>query len=311
MNETRQHDPQTPRTQEPPTPEMQSLAGQKSRQDRVFGYSVVASLVVTFGWLAWVSNSNLFGGAAPADLKPQLIKIVKPPIPQKPKPKKKEPPPPPPKQKPPPKVRPLKPPPPHPRPARPRPAPLHRVQVATTHNTRAVSPITVPDTAPNTDQKPTASGESALPTPAAPPQPPTPTPAPPTPDPTPTPAPPPPPPPVKQAVVVKPPPPPPPPPPKPRNYSPIDSQEAGPIGDYAQVDMPSGVDPDSLSSKSVTLSYQIDESGRAASIRVTKGSGNADLDDACKEAIKRTRFKPAIQDHLKLRQSASYTYTVG
>ena len=182
MNETQ---PPIIRTPEDPTPDVlasenQSLGRQKSRQDRIFGYSTLASIAVTFGWLAWVSNSDLFGSAATlADLKPQLIKIVKPPIPQKPKPKKKEPPPPPPKQKPPPKIKPLKPPPPHPRPQTPRPAPLHRVQVATTHNTHAVSTVTVPETAPNTDQRPTASGESAQPTPPAPQQIPTPTPAPP------------------------------------------------------------------------------------------------------------------------------------
>jgi TonB family protein len=314
MNEIQPPTTRTPEPQIPDarTPETQSLARQKSRQDKIFGYSTVASLVVTFGWLAWVSNSDLFGSAANlADLKPQLIKIVKPPIPQKPKPKKKEkPPPPPPKQKPPPKLRPLKPPPPHPRPQTPRPAPLHRVAVATTHNTRAVSTITVPETAPNTDTKPTASGDSPLPTPPAPQQVPTPTPAP-----SPVrevvkPPPPPPPPPVRE--VVKPPPPPPPPPPRPRNYSPINSQEAGPVSDYAQVDMPSGVSTDDIPNKTVTIAFEIDEGGHATNVHVRgKSSGNADVDDACKEAIRRTRFKPAIQDHLKLRAPGEYTFSVG
>jgi len=44
---------------------------------------------------------------------------------------------------------------------------------------------------------------------------------------------------------------------------------------------------------------------------VRKSSGNADVDDALKEAIRRTRFKPAIQDHLKLRVPGEYTFTVG
>lgn len=78
------------------------------------------------------------------------------------------------------------------------------------------------------------------------------------------------------------------------------------------MDMPSGVDTSQLTSTTVTVSYEIDEEGHASSIRVRgKGSGNADLDDACKEAIRHTRFKPAIQDHLKLRAPGEYTFTVG
>ena len=310
MNETQTPTPRTPEPQtlEAQTPETQSLARQKSRQDRIFSYSAVASLAISFGLLAWVSNSDLFGSAINiSDLKPQLIKIVKPPILQKPK-KKEKPPPPPPKQHIiPPKIRPLKPPPPRPRPQTPRPAPLHRVQVATTHNTRAVSTITVPDSAPNTDQRPTASGTSVNPTPPAPQQIPTPTPAPPPVQEVVKPTPPPPP--VQEVVKPKPPPPP---PPRPRNYSAIASQEAGPVGDYAQVDMPSSVDVSQLSSTTVTVSYEVDEEGHASRVRITtgKGSGNADLDDACKEAIRRTRFKPAIQDHLKLSAPGEYTFTV-
>ena len=113
----------TPETQasDIQSPETRSLAKQRSLADRILAYSVVGSVFINIGWLLWVGNSDLFGGAASlSDLKPQLIKIVKPPIPQKPKPKKKEPPPPPPKhQPPPPKQRPLKPPPPRPHPTPP------------------------------------------------------------------------------------------------------------------------------------------------------------------------------------------------
>jgi len=134
MNETQTPPTRTPEPQTPgnQTPETQSIAKQRSLADRILLYSVVGSLLVNLGWLALVSNSNLFGGGGVADLTPKLVKLVKPPIPQKPKPKKPKPPPPPPKQKVvPPKIRPLKPPPPH---QLPRPQPAHRVAVATTHN---------------------------------------------------------------------------------------------------------------------------------------------------------------------------------
>jgi len=98
MNETQTPPTRTPEPQTPgnQTPETQSIAKQRSLADRILLYSVVGSLLVNLGWLALVSNSNLFGGGGVADLTPKLVKLVKPPIPQKPKPKKPKPPPPPP-----------------------------------------------------------------------------------------------------------------------------------------------------------------------------------------------------------------------
>ena len=308
MNETQPPTLQTPEPQVPEAPETQSIAKQKSLADRILALCVLGSVVVNLGWLAWVSNSDLFGSAASlSDLKPQLIKIVKPPIPQKPKPKKKEPPPPPPKQKPPPpKQRPLKPPPPRPHPVPHRiTPPLHRVQVATTHNTRAVSTITVPQTAPNTDQKPTASGDSPQPTPpaptpvAAPPTPPTPAP------PAPTPAPPPP---VKHVEEVKAPPPPPPPPPKPKGWVPIETQEATKV-DNIEVKT-DGIERDSVNNDSIVISYTIDVTGHVRGAHTTKSCGNSELDNRVLEAVRRTRCAPAIQDHIPHEQPATYVYPV-
>jgi len=295
MNETQPPTLQTPEPQVPEAPETQSIAKQKSLADRILALCVLGSVVVNLGWLAWVSNSDLFGSAASlSDLKPQLIKIVKPPIPQKPKPKKKEPPPPPPKQKPPPpKQRLLKPPPPRPHPVPHRiTPPLHRVQVATTHNTRAVSTITVPQTAPNTDQRPTASGDSVLPTPTH---------VDPTPpvvhnDPTPV---------VRND---------PPPvvhhdPPKPKGWVPIETQEAT-APDNLDVSA-DGIESGSTTSNEIVISYTIDESGHIKGARITKSSGNSELDRRVLEALRRARCQPAVQDHIPRESHEEYHFPVG
>lgn len=309
MNQTQTPTTRTPEPQAPDNqpPEVQSIAKQKSLADRILAYSVIGSLFVNMGWLVWVSNSNLFGGASPAELTPKLVKLVKPPIPQKPKPKKVKPPPPPPKQKIiPPKVRPLKPPPPHqvPRPQQ----PVHRVAVAVTHNTRAVSTITVPDTAPNTNQLPTASGDSPLPTPPAP------TPQPPAPVAPPAPTPQPPVPVAPPAPVYHAPPPvhhdPPPPPPKPQGWVPIETQEA--TAPPPNLDVSSdGIESGSTTSSEIVISYVIDKTGRIGEARVTQSSGNSELDRRVLEALKRVRCQPAIQDHIPRESHEEYHFPVG
>lgn len=82
------------------------------------------------------------------------------------------------------------------------------------------------------------------------------------------------------------------------------------MGDYAEVNPPSGVQAADLSNTTPTIAFEIDENGHASGIHVTKGSGNADMDAACIDAIRRTRFQPAIQDHLKLRSSENHEFNV-
>ena len=307
MNETqtprtRTPEPQTP---EPISPETQSIAKQRSLADRILAYSVIGSVLVNFGWLAWVSNSNLFGGANVAELTPKLLKIVKPPIPQKPKPKKKEkPPPPPPKQHIiPPKIRPLKPPPPHqtprPRPQRVQP-PLHRMAVAATTNTHAVSNIVAPPSDPNpTVGTPTASGEAREVTPPAPaPPPPTPpTPEPPAPKPDP-PAP----------VVHHDPPPPPPPPPPPKPKIP-DRDEPAIIGSISDISLPE-FDPSTLNTTSVTVTWEVDERGHPSNIKF-RPTGNSDVDSAIRNAVQGFRFKPAVHNGVAETAQMSHTFALG
>jgi len=310
MNEIQPPTTRIPEAPEPDTQaqETQSLARQKSRQDKIFGYSTVASLVVTFGWLAWVSNSDLFGSAANlADLKPQLIKIVKPPIPQKPKPKKKEkPPPPPPKQKPPPKVKPLKQikPPPHPQPRLqpPRPAPpIKAVAVAHTNNKFAKPTFEAPPPAPNTELgKPIESGTA----PVAPPAPPPPAPPPPAPPP-PAPPPPAPPPPAPVKHVVEAPPPPPPPPPKPKIP---DRNEPEAIGNIDEISLPQ-FDATTLNTASVTVTWEVDERGHPSSIKF-RPTGNSDVDDAIRSAIQRFRFKPAVHNGVAETARMEHTFNL-
>ncbi len=308
MNETQTPPTRTPEPQTPgnQTPETQSIAKQRSLADRILLYSVVGSLLVNLGWLALVSNSNLFGGGGVADLTPKLVKLVKPPIPQKPKPKKPKPPPPPPKQKVvPPKIRPLKPPPPHqvPRPQPRQPTPVHRMAVATTHNARAVSNVVVPETAPNVDQKPTASGDSAVVTPPAP-APPPPTPPAPTP-PAPAPAPP-------APVVHHDPPPPPapkPPPPPPSKPKIADRNEPAIIGSFSDISLPE-FDATTLNSPSVTVTWEVDERGRTSSIKF-RPTGNSDVDSAIRNAVQGFRFKPAAHNGEAEAAHMEHTFQLG
>ncbi len=276
---------------------------EKSLSDRVLGYAFGASIVINIVWVALVSGSNLFGkgGVIPV-LHEKPLKIFKP-IPVKVKPKPPKPPPPPPKQKVQPKITPI-----HPHTP---PQPTHQhVSVRTTHNTHATSTLTA-QTSPPSPPGPFVPTQGPT-SPPAPPAPQTP-PAPPTPQ-----SPPSPPvvaPPAPKAPPPPPPPPPPrlppPPPPRPRNYTPIDSQEAGPVGDYTEAHPPEGLDISTLSSTSVTISFEIDENGHASGVHVTHSCGNSEMDDACKEAVRNTRFQPAVQDHLKLRASAEHTFDVG
>ena len=310
MNETQPPTTRTPesRTPDAQEPETQSIAKQKSLADRILAYSVIGSVLVNLGWLAWVSNSDLFGSAANlSDLKPQLIKIVKPPIPQKPKPKKKEkPPPPPPKQKPPPKVKPLKqikPPPPRPQPRpqprRPEPTPVKQVAVAHTNNVNAPKTFEAPPPAPNTEiGKPVESGPAPVapptPQPPAPPPPKTEPPAPPPPAPVKHEAPPPPPPPVHHD------------PPKPRIP---DRDEPEVIGNLGDISLPQ-FDPGSLSVTSVTVTWEVDERGHAKSIKF-RPTGNSDVDEAIRNAIQGFRYKPAVHNGVAETATLTHTFSLG
>lgn len=74
------------------------------------------------------------------------------------------------------------------------------------------------------------------------------------------------------------------------------------IGDPPQPDLPSGLDPSEL--KECVLTVDVDDNGHVSRVRVKKSSGNGEFDDACERAIRRARFKPAVQDHIP--QSSRY-----
>ena len=92
------------------------------------------------------------------------------------------------------------------------------------------------------------------------------------------------------------------------DFWPILSLEAAVFGRVADVEVPSGVDPATLIRRSVTIAFEIQEQGRVAHLRVTQSSGAVELDDACVDAIRRTRFLCPIQDHRMLRSPAEITF---
>ncbi len=294
-----------------PPPESPEAAGTRARRslaDRILAWSFLASVVVNIAWVALVSHSNLFGGGVVPPTKEHPIKVFKP-IPVKPKPKKKElPPPPPPKQR---KITPPKPlkpiiHPPRPTPPRPQPhpqPPLHRMAVATTHNTQAVSTITVPETSPNPDVvKPTASGESTQPTPPAPPvqapvyhAPPVQAPvyhAPPVQAP------------VYHAPPVQ----------APVYHAPAkpaipDRDEPEAPASIDTFSLPDGLDASTISNPNPTAEYDVDAQGHAHNIHIS--TGNPEVDRLLKEKIESTRFKPAVHNGVPEEMHATHAFSIG
>ncbi len=297
MNQTKLPDPRLDTPPPAETPEQRGTLG-----GRILGYSFLASVVINLGWLGWVSSSDLFGGKAPLDLHPQVIKMVK--IAQKPKPKppeKKPPPPPPPPKQPPPK--PLKTPPKvqpkliRPKAAAPRPSPTRAVPTA--RSNRSVSNVPAMPYAPPADTGPVNPGVESH-------QPPTP-PAPPQPDPVPVA-------PVAQAPKPEPkptPPPPPPPkvdPPKPKGWVPIESREAMNV---PSVDVSAdGIDAGSINNNEIVISYTIDETGRVKGARIKKSCGSSELDNRVLDAVRRQRCAPAIQDHIPRESREEFHFPV-
>ena len=161
-----------------------------------------------------------------------------------------------------------------------------------------------PETAPNVDQKPTASGDSAVVTPPAP------TPPPPTP---PAPPPPKPEPPAPAPVVHhdRPPPPapkpPPPPPPKPKIPD-RDEPESMQNLD-SEVEIPSDIDASSITHPTVEATWEVNASGHAINIHVPS-CGNPEVDRLIKEAISRSRYKPAVHNGVPQLAPLSHTFSV-
>ncbi len=73
------------------------------------------------------------------------------------------------------------------------------------------------------------------------------------------------------------------------------------MGDYSQPSMPEGLDLSTLSSTTVTISFEIGVDGSPSDVHISKSSGNSDVDRACEDVIRQTKYRPAIQDHIKLR----------
>lgn len=272
---------------------------ENSLSNRILGWAFGASVIINIVWVALVSGSNLFGkGGAVPQLHEVKIKTFKP-IPVKPKPKPVKPPPPPPK---PPKVQPkITPIHPHPTPPQPQ---RHQVQVHTTTNVHAVSPLTAPPAPPAPPGPFVPSPTPVPPAPPAPPVPPTP-PAPPA-------AAPPAPPPPRPAPPA--PPPPPPPPPvvhHPANYNVnIDHQDAvSPSAGDLNVSL-DGISGTDITNSKIVISFTIDGTGRVRGARVQEGSGSSELDNRYLEAIRRVHCTPAIQDHIPRESSQTITIPV-
>ena len=60
----------------------------------------------------------------------------------------------------------------------------------------------------------------------------------------------------------------------------------------------------------VIIDFVIDPQGRPTQIRIVKSSGDGEIDSACREAIRKTRFQPAIENGVPLSAPAEHTFTI-
>lgn len=94
-------------------------------------------------------------------------------------------------------------------------------------------------------------------------------------------------------------------------WTPIVEQEAAPQGEWQSPQIPSDVDPGTLTSSTVVISFEVSEKGRATNIKVRTRSGNSEVDDACQEAVRSMRFQPAVQDHYFQSAHLTHKFDVG
>ena len=133
-----------------------------------------------------------------------------------------------------------------------------------------------------------------------------------------TPLPPPPPPPPPTPAPARPTPAPPPPPPPTPAPTPVpvrhtnreaNRSQAAPVNGWdsiiSEISLPDGVEPGEVKNKAVVVYVEVDASGRVSSVDIRRGSGNSDLDRQIIAAVRKGRFKPAVQDdeHLSSRFS--------
>ena len=87
------------------------------------------------------------------------------------------------------------------------------------------------------------------------------------------------------------------------------SQEAGPVGDYANLEFPNGFDG-SVSSSIVVVDYVVSAESKAEQMRVVHSSGNSQLDQACVAAIRKTRFRPALKEGKPVATKMEHTFSL-
>lgn len=88
------------------------------------------------------------------------------------------------------------------------------------------------------------------------------------------------------------------------------SQEAGPMGDYANLEFPNGFDGP-VSSSIVTVDYVVSAAGKVEQMRVVHSSGNSQLDQACVIALRKTRYRPAIKDGVPVPAKMEHMFSLG
>ncbi len=88
------------------------------------------------------------------------------------------------------------------------------------------------------------------------------------------------------------------------------NQEAGPAGDYANLELPNGFDG-SVSSSQVVVDYFVSATGQPEQMRVARSCGNQALDQACLDAIRKTRFRPAVKDGVPVPAKMEHTFSFG
>lgn len=82
------------------------------------------------------------------------------------------------------------------------------------------------------------------------------------------------------------------------------------IGDWPDINLPSDIDPSTISSSVVVISFEVNEAGRPTRIRIKRSSGNSDVDDCARRAIESMRFKPAQQGGEAVEASLEHEFQI-
>jgi hypothetical protein len=88
-----------------------------------------------------------------------------------------------------------------------------------------------------------------------------------------------------------------------------DRDEPEVVGSFHDIDLPDGIDLSSLNVKDVHATWEVDGRGRVSSIRF-KPTGISEVDDAIRQAIQNSRYRPAVHNGQAVTMSMEHDFRI-